>query len=56
MIIQKQYINKVGIDYSIIKIQPWDGEFYFEYCKRMEHKYTYPEFTYKPTNTQQITE
>jgi len=28
--IEKQYINKVAIDYGIIKLQPWDGIFYFE--------------------------
>ena len=28
--IQKQYINKVGIDYGIINIIPFDGIFYFE--------------------------
>lgn len=28
--IQKQYIDKVGIDYGIITIKPFDGVFYFE--------------------------
>lgn len=27
---QKIYINKVAEDYGIIKIEPWDGKFYFE--------------------------
>ena len=34
--IEKQYINKVGIDYGIIKIAPFDGKFYFEKCKEMK--------------------
>lgn len=28
--IQKQYIDKVAIDYGIITIHEWDGLFYFE--------------------------
>lgn len=28
--IMKQYINKVGVDFGIITIQPFDGIFYFE--------------------------
>lgn len=28
--IEKQYINKVAIDYGIITVEPWDGKFYFE--------------------------
>lgn len=28
--IQKNYINKVGVDYGIITIKPFDGMFYFE--------------------------
>lgn len=28
--IEKQYINKVAIDYGIVKIVPFDGLFYFE--------------------------
>lgn len=28
--IQNIYINKVGIDYGIITIEPFDGKFYFE--------------------------
>jgi 5-methylcytosine-specific restriction endonuclease McrA len=27
---QKIYINKVAEDYGIIKVEPWDGEFYYE--------------------------
>lgn len=27
---QKIYINKVAEDYGIIKVEPWDGKFYFE--------------------------
>lgn len=27
---QKVYINKVAEDYGIIKVEPWDGKFYFE--------------------------
>jgi 5-methylcytosine-specific restriction endonuclease McrA len=27
---QKIYINKVAEDYGIIKVEPWDGLFYFE--------------------------
>jgi 5-methylcytosine-specific restriction endonuclease McrA len=29
--IEKIYINKVGIDYGIIVLKPWDGTFYFEF-------------------------
>ena len=32
--IQKQYIDKVAIDYGIITVQPWDGVFYFERIKK----------------------
>jgi 5-methylcytosine-specific restriction endonuclease McrA len=28
--IAEQYLNKVAEDYEIIKIEPWDGKFYFE--------------------------
>jgi len=28
--IQKQYLDKIGIDYGIIVIKPFDGKFYFE--------------------------
>jgi len=28
--LQKPYINRVGLDYGIIKIKPFDGIFYFE--------------------------
>jgi 5-methylcytosine-specific restriction endonuclease McrA len=28
--IQKIYISKVAEDYGIIKVEPWDGTFYFE--------------------------
>jgi hypothetical protein len=28
--IMKNYINRVGLDYGIIEIKPFDGEFYFE--------------------------
>ena len=28
--ITKDYIVKVGIDYGVVKIQPFDGVFYFE--------------------------
>lgn len=28
--IQGQYITKVGIDYGIVKVKPFDGIFYFE--------------------------
>ena len=28
--IQKNYINKVGIDFGILKVYPFDGKFYFE--------------------------
>ncbi len=28
--IQKQYIDKVAIDYGIITLKPFDGKFYFE--------------------------
>lgn len=28
--IEKQYINKVALDYGIITIKPFDGVFYFE--------------------------
>jgi len=28
--VQEQYICKVAEDYGIIKIEPWDGKFYFE--------------------------
>ena len=31
--IKKQYISKVAIDYNIIKINNWDGIFYFERIK-----------------------
>lgn len=27
---QKIYINKVAEDYGVIKVEPWDGKFYFE--------------------------
>lgn len=37
------YINKVGIDYGIIKITPFNGQFYFEYLFEMEQKYCQPE-------------
>jgi hypothetical protein len=40
--IEKQYINKVGIDYGIIILKPWDGEFYFEYYDKCEKRYTNP--------------
>ena len=29
----KQYINKVAIDFGIIKLAPFDGKFYFESVK-----------------------
>ena len=32
--IEKQYINKVGLDYGIISVKPFDGEFYFEKMRR----------------------
>jgi len=32
--IQNQYINKVAIDYGVIKIEPFDGIFYFERIER----------------------
>lgn len=28
--VRKQYICKVAEDYGIIKVEPWDGKFYFE--------------------------
>lgn len=28
--VRKQYICKVAEDYGIIKVEPWDGVFYFE--------------------------
>ena len=28
--IEKNYINKVGIDYGVVTIKPFDGIFYFE--------------------------
>lgn len=31
--IEKQYIDKVAIDYGIITLKPWDGKFYFETIK-----------------------
>jgi 5-methylcytosine-specific restriction endonuclease McrA len=33
--VQNQYICKVAEDYGIIKIEPWNGRFYFE--KHMFH-------------------
>jgi hypothetical protein len=33
--VQGQYICKVAEDYGIIKVEPWDGRFYFE--KHMSH-------------------
>lgn len=30
--IQNDYVTKVGIDYGIISIKPFDGLFYFEKC------------------------
>jgi hypothetical protein len=35
--IQDKYINKVGIDYGIITIKPFDGIFYFEHFQ-LGHK------------------
>lgn len=31
--VAKQYISKVAVDYGIIKIDKWDGKFYFERLK-----------------------
>lgn len=28
--ISKDYITKVGIDYGIVRLEPFDGKFYFE--------------------------
>ena len=28
--VAKQYISKVAIDYGLVKIEPFDGKFYFE--------------------------
>jgi 5-methylcytosine-specific restriction endonuclease McrA len=33
---QEIYINKVAEDYGIIKVEPWDGKFFFEKCKCQE--------------------
>lgn len=33
--IEKQYINKVAIDYGIIVLKPFDGLFYFEKYDKM---------------------
>jgi 5-methylcytosine-specific restriction endonuclease McrA len=40
--IEKIYINKVGINYGIIVVKPWDGEFYFEYYEKCEKRWTDP--------------
>ncbi|MDD4541948.1 MAG: HNH endonuclease signature motif containing protein [Eubacteriales bacterium] len=31
--VQDIYICKVAVDYGIIKMEPWDGKFYFERCE-----------------------
>jgi 5-methylcytosine-specific restriction endonuclease McrA len=31
--IQQQYIVKIGIDYGIVELKPFDGKFYFEKIK-----------------------
>jgi hypothetical protein len=41
--IAKIYINKVAIDYGIITINPFNGQFYFEYIEEMEQKYLSPQ-------------
>ena len=33
--IKQNYINKVAIDYGIIVLYEWDGEFYFEWRERI---------------------
>jgi 5-methylcytosine-specific restriction endonuclease McrA len=34
--IEKQYITKVGIDYGVVQIKPFDGLFYFEKFNKPE--------------------
>jgi 5-methylcytosine-specific restriction endonuclease McrA len=36
--IEKEYINKVGIDFKIIQLTPFDGIFYFEKFDNNKHK------------------
>lgn len=45
--IAKIYINKVAIDYGIIKITPFTGQFYFEYVYEQEQKYSQKDFQIK---------
>jgi len=40
--VMKIYIVKVAIDFGIVKIKPFDGEFYFEYVERMKSQYLKP--------------
>ncbi|WP_206460405.1 HNH endonuclease [Anaerovorax sp. IOR16] len=34
--IAKDYITKVGLDFGIVKLIPFDGVFYFERCEKNE--------------------
>lgn len=36
--VRKNYICKVAEDYGIIKIEPWDGKFYFEKVVKDENR------------------
>ena len=39
--ISKDYITKIGIDYGIVTLKPFDGKFYFEKIAEMENKFNH---------------
>lgn len=40
--LMKIYIVKVSIDFGIVKIEPFKGEFYYEYVERIKKQYIKP--------------